>query len=64
LARTHPDGSVEVVLEVSNDAALISWVLSLGPHAEILEPPDLREQIVSWLEGFATGEVPGHEEAS
>jgi proteasome accessory factor B len=53
LAATHPDGSVEVRLEVSNDVALISWVLSLGPHAEILEPPELRERIVGWLEGFA-----------
>jgi predicted DNA-binding transcriptional regulator YafY len=64
LSETHPDGSVEVVLEVSNDAALISWVLSLGPHAEILDPPDLRAQIVNWLEGFGADEGPGHEEAT
>jgi proteasome accessory factor B len=52
----HEDGSVEVELQVSNDAALISWVLSLGPHAEILGPADLRSSIVEWLRGFE-GEV-------
>jgi predicted DNA-binding transcriptional regulator YafY len=56
LWATHPDGSVEVDLEVSNDTALISWVLSLGQHAEILEPPELRAEIVSWLEAFGAGD--------
>jgi proteasome accessory factor B len=56
LTATHPDGSVEVDLEVSNDAAMISWVLSLGPHAEILEPEELRKEIVDWLGGFGAGD--------
>jgi predicted DNA-binding transcriptional regulator YafY len=52
VSETHPDGSVEVSLEVSNEPALVSWVLSLGPHAEILEPTELRDGIVAWLRGF------------
>ena len=46
------DGSVVVELEVSNEAALISWVLALGPHAEVLGPPEMRSAIVEWLRAF------------
>jgi proteasome accessory factor B len=52
VSKANPDGSVEVSLDVSNDQALVSWVLSLGPHAEILEPKELRDAIVSWLRAF------------
>jgi proteasome accessory factor B len=46
------DGSVVMELEVSNPRALISWVLTLGPHAEILDPPEVRAEIVEWLRSF------------
>ena len=41
-----------VELQVSNEAALISWVLALGPHAEVLSPPQLRAGVVEWLRSF------------
>jgi predicted DNA-binding transcriptional regulator YafY len=39
------DGSVVLSLEVSNDWALRSWILSFGPLARVLAPPTLAAQI-------------------
>ncbi|HXQ44682.1 MAG TPA: WYL domain-containing protein, partial [Acidimicrobiales bacterium] len=47
------DGSVVVRLEVTNVAALRSWVLELGEHAEVLAPDSVRAGMVSWLEATA-----------
>jgi proteasome accessory factor B len=43
------DGSIVVELPVTNRAAFRSFVLSFLEHAEILEPPELREDLVAWL---------------
>ena len=43
------DDSVVVELPVTNRAALRSFVLSFLDHAEILEPQELRDDIVRWL---------------
>lgn len=52
VAGHHDDGSVVVSLEVSNDAALIAWVVALGPHAQILHPPELRQRMIDRLRAF------------
>jgi predicted DNA-binding transcriptional regulator YafY len=54
----RPDGAVVVRLEVTNIAALRSWVLELGEHAEVLGPDDVRADMISWLEAVATRPVP------
>jgi predicted DNA-binding transcriptional regulator YafY len=41
---------VVVELPVTNRAAFRSFVLSFLGHAEVLEPPELRAEIVAWLE--------------
>lgn len=46
----RPDGSVTATLDVCNIDAFRSFVLSFLEHAEILEPPDLRNDFVEWLE--------------
>jgi predicted DNA-binding transcriptional regulator YafY len=43
------DGSVVVELPVTNRAAFRSFVLSFLEHAEILDPPALRDDLVAWL---------------
>ena len=43
------DGSVVVELPVTNRAAFRSFVLSFLDHAEVLEPPELRDDLVAWL---------------
>ncbi len=43
------DGAVVVELPVTNRAAFRSFVLSFLEHAEILDPPELRDDLVAWL---------------
>ena len=49
------DGSVIIRLRVAGLPALRSWVLGLLDHAEILEPPEFRAELVAWLTAMATG---------
>lgn len=55
------DGAVVVELQVVNRAAFRTWVLGLLEHAEVLEPPDLRRDLVDWLGEIVarTGEQGG-----
>lgn len=46
------DGSIEVELAVRNRAGLCSFVLSYLDHAEVLGPPDVRSEVVAWVEGL------------
>lgn len=48
----HPDGGVVAELEVRNEEALRSFVLSFLDHAEILEPAELRDGMIAWLEAL------------
>jgi len=43
------DGSVVVELPVTNRAAFRSFVLSFLDHAEVLEPLELRDDLIAWL---------------
>ncbi len=54
----HDDGSVVLHLEVTNTAALRSWLFELGDHAEVLGPDEVRAGMVAWLEASASG-APG-----
>lgn len=49
----RPDGAVEVELRVTNRDALRSFVLGFLDHAEVLGPPELRAEVVAWLEALA-----------
>lgn len=40
-----PDGSLILSLKASSRAEIVSWVLSFGTNAELLEPADLREEL-------------------
>ena len=48
------DGSVVVELEAVNREAFRSFVLDLLEHAEVLDPPELRNDLVDWLRAVAT----------
>jgi proteasome accessory factor B len=50
VADRGDDGSVELRLPVSNPVAFRSFVLTFLEHAEVLEPPELRDDLVRWLE--------------
>ena len=54
VVERRPDGSIVAEVTVRNTEGFRSFVLSsFLDHAEVLEPPVLREDIVSWLEGLA-----------
>jgi len=53
VVERREDGSVVVELPVTNTAALRSFVLGLLDAAEILGPPELRAEMVDWLESLA-----------
>lgn len=47
------DGSVVFEVPCANEEAFRSWLFGLGTHAEVIDPPDLRERIVAWLRALA-----------
>lgn len=49
----EPDGGVVVGVPVRNRVAFRSWVLGLLDHAEVLGPPELRDDLVGWLAAVA-----------
>lgn len=55
VAERRDDGAVTVTLSVVNREAFRTWVLGLLEHAEVLEPPELRDDTVAWLRALAGG---------
>lgn len=53
IAERHDDGSIDIEMVVTNRAAFRSMVLSYMQHAEILEPQELRDELMEWLGGIA-----------
>lgn len=49
VVERRDDGAVVVRLAVVNRDAFRTWVLGLLEHAEVLEPADLRDDLVGWL---------------
>lgn len=48
-----PDGSVILTLPVRNRVAFRSFALTFLEHAEVLEPRELRDDLMQWLEDLA-----------
>lgn len=53
VVEEREDGAVVVELPVTNRAAFRSFVLGFLDHAEVLEPPELRDDLVAWLTELA-----------
>jgi predicted DNA-binding transcriptional regulator YafY len=49
----RPDGSAVLAIRVTNRAGFRSFVLGFLDHAELLGPPELRAELVGWLETVA-----------
>ena len=49
VVATADDGGVDVQVQVSNRDAFRSWVLGFLEHAEVLEPDELRDDLVGHL---------------
>jgi predicted DNA-binding transcriptional regulator YafY len=55
VTERRTDGSIVVTVPYANRWALRSWVAGLVDDAVILEPDDLRAEMVGWLEAIAGG---------
>ena len=56
--REKTDGSIRLTLNVCNDWALRSWILSFGPLARVVSPSALAETILEQLEEARDGYAP------
>ncbi|HUF85070.1 MAG TPA: WYL domain-containing protein [Acidimicrobiia bacterium] len=54
VVERRADGSVVLGLPVTNVAAFRSFVVGLLDGAEVLDPPELRDDVVAWLGRMAT----------
>jgi len=52
IVERRAGGEAVVEVPVSDRSAFRSYVLGFLEHAEVLDPPDLRAEIVSWLEAI------------
>ena len=46
----QPDGSVVLELQLNNTVEVKNWILSFGPHAKVLKPSTLKDEIVANLQ--------------
>lgn len=51
--ESRADGWVEVDLPASDTDSFVSWVLSFGPDAQVVEPNAIRDHVVARLEAIA-----------
>lgn len=52
VVRTREDGWVEVAIPSGPGQAIAGWVLSFGPDAVVLRPPELRAEVLRRLEAI------------
>ena len=48
------DGSVVVEVEVRSPGAFRSWLFGMGDHAVVLNPPEMVNDVVTWLKALAS----------
>lgn len=54
VTERRDDGSVVIELDVTNPDGFRSFLLTFLEHAEVLGPPELRADVIDWLERVAT----------
>ena len=55
VVERRADGSAVLGLKVTNPTGFRSFALGFLEHAEVLGPPELRSDVVSWLEAIEAG---------
>ncbi|MFZ9628758.1 MAG: helix-turn-helix transcriptional regulator [Ilumatobacteraceae bacterium] len=53
VVEQRPDGSIVVEVPCANRDAFRSWLFGWGTDAEVLGPPDVRADVVAWLQAMA-----------
>jgi len=54
VVERHDDGSVTVTVRVRNRAAFRVWLLDMSRHAVVESPPELVDEVTSWLRALAS----------
>jgi len=57
--RRDDDDGLVVAVDVTNRAGFRTWLVTFLDRAEVLSPPELRAEIVTWLEDLAGGLAAG-----
>ncbi len=55
LGKTVKKGPLRTTIPVSNRDAFIGWILSFGPSAEVIEPADLRAEVIARVDAALAG---------
>lgn len=64
VVRSDSEGRVTIEFEAAGEMELVSWILSYGAHAEVLEPPELRREVkrqIKEMREFYRGKEKGQE---
>lgn len=56
--QRRDDGSLVLEVPCVNRAAFRSWLFDFGTDAEVLGPPEIREEVIGWLRLLAKGPNP------
>jgi predicted DNA-binding transcriptional regulator YafY len=51
--RTNPDGSALFTTGFGSRRELLTWIMGMGPEAEVVDPPELRAAVIGALERIA-----------
>jgi predicted DNA-binding transcriptional regulator YafY len=55
VVERRDDGAVVVEVPCVNRGAFRAWLFDLGPEAQVLSPPEVRDEVVAWLEAVSQG---------
>lgn len=55
VVEERPDGAVVLAMTVTAVENFRSFLLGFLDHAEVLEPPELRDDVITWLDKIAAG---------
>lgn len=55
IVERRGDGSVVFDVPCVNRSAFRSWLFDLGASAEVLGPPEMRDEVIAWLRALADG---------
>jgi proteasome accessory factor B len=57
VVERREDGSVLLRVLVASRPAFRSWLLGLRDHAQVLAPPELRDEVIDWLTAMVDAEA-------